>query len=295
MDERYDLVRTLRDKRYVYIRNYMPHKIYGQFIDYMFQTPTTQIWSKLHEAGNLPPKQGAFWNTKPPEELYDLQNDPDEVSNLAASPAHQDILRRMRKAQQEFALRIRDVGFLPEGEIHSRAKDSSPYEMGHDNSKYPLQKIMNTAELASSLKLDALPQLKKALEDNDSAVRYWAALGILMRGDKGVQNANVNLHQALKDDSPYVRIVAAQALGQYGSDSDLNDALPVLGKLAPIEGNGLFVSLMALNALDDLGKKAAGALGIIKALPTKETTVPQRLSGYVPNLIKKITKNLESQ
>ncbi len=41
MDERYDMLRTVRDKRYVYIRNYMPHKIYGQYLAYMFKTPTT--------------------------------------------------------------------------------------------------------------------------------------------------------------------------------------------------------------------------------------------------------------
>ena len=46
MDERYDLVRSVRDQRYIYIRNYMPHKIYGQYIDYMFQTPTTRVWKK---------------------------------------------------------------------------------------------------------------------------------------------------------------------------------------------------------------------------------------------------------
>lgn len=33
MDERYDLVRVVRDKRYVYMRHYMPHKIYGQYIE----------------------------------------------------------------------------------------------------------------------------------------------------------------------------------------------------------------------------------------------------------------------
>ena len=43
MDERYDLVRTVTDGRWRYIRNYMPHRIYGQHISYMFQTPTTRI------------------------------------------------------------------------------------------------------------------------------------------------------------------------------------------------------------------------------------------------------------
>jgi len=26
----------------------MPHKIYGQYIAYMFQTPTTQVWKRLY-------------------------------------------------------------------------------------------------------------------------------------------------------------------------------------------------------------------------------------------------------
>ena len=30
MDERYDMVRSVVGKRYIYIRNYMPHKLYGQ-------------------------------------------------------------------------------------------------------------------------------------------------------------------------------------------------------------------------------------------------------------------------
>ena len=98
MDERYDLVRTATDGRYVYVRNYMPHLIYGQHVDYMFQTPTTQVWKRLHDEGKLTPAQDAFWKPKPPEELYDLQSDPDEVHNLAGSPAHRTIRDRLRKA-----------------------------------------------------------------------------------------------------------------------------------------------------------------------------------------------------
>ena len=66
MDERIDLVRSATDGRYVYVRNYMPHRIYGQYLDYMFQTPTTQVWHKLHQQGKLNPEQDAFWKTKPP-------------------------------------------------------------------------------------------------------------------------------------------------------------------------------------------------------------------------------------
>ena len=51
MDERIDLVRSVTDGRYVYVRNYMPHLIYGQHLDYMFQTPTTRVWKQLHDRG----------------------------------------------------------------------------------------------------------------------------------------------------------------------------------------------------------------------------------------------------
>lgn len=292
MDERYDMVRCVRDKQYVYIRNYMPHLIYGQHVRYMFITPTTQVWKRLYDQGELTPEQSHFWQKKPPEELYDLANDPDEVHNLADTPEHRKILQRMRRAQQDLAVRIRDVGFLPEPEIHSRSQGSSPYEVGHDNRKYPLERIMATAELASSLKADALPELKKAFQDPDSAVRYWAAMGILMRGKTAVELAHKELCTALTDESPSVRIVAAQALGQYGSQADLGKALPVLLELASCEKNSVYVSLMALNAIDYLDGRAASAVEAIKALPTKPKPEDQRPGYGVGPLVEKILADL---
>ncbi len=288
MDERCDLVRSVRDRRYIYIRNYMPHEIYGQHIAYMFETPTTKIWKQLYDDGKLAPPKTFFWQTKPPEELYDLQADPDEVKNLANSPQHREILARLRQAQQEHALNIRDVGFLPEGEIHSRAQGSSPYELGHDEQKYPLRKIIAAAELASSLAPEALPELQRLLRHPDSAVRHWATLGILMRGQSAVNSSRSQLEQALKDASPYVRINAAEALGRYGTEADLKQALPVLLEPAPPDKNGMYVSLWALNALDALGPKAAGAKDAIQALPRKSKSANARTAEYVPRLIEEL-------
>src|SRR5262245_51441492 len=162
MDERYDLVRSVRDQRYVYVRNYLPHKIQGQYLDYMWQTPTTVAWKRLYDHGKLTAAQKAFWEApRPPEELYDLENDPDEVINLANSPEHQVVLKRLGDAQRAHALKIRDVGFLPEDEMHARAGGLTPYEMAHDERKYPLKRILETAELASMLRARALPQLRE--------------------------------------------------------------------------------------------------------------------------------------
>ena len=288
MDERYDLVRSVRDERYIYIRNYMPHLPYGQHLSYMFETPTTQVWKKLFDAGQLNAAQSAFWKTKPAEELYDLQNDPDEINNLAASPAHTAIRERLRQAQRGLALKIRDVGFLPEGEIHSRAQDSSAYEIGHDDAKYPFQRVFDTAELASSLKPDATAALLKSLTDTDSAVRYWAAMGLLMRGPDAVNAARAALQQALADPAAPVRITAARALATHGSAEDLGKALLVLEELAPLGKNDVYTAILALNAIDALGDKASSLRGKFQNTPKAEAKVPPRMQTSVPRLIEHI-------
>ncbi len=285
MDERYDLVRSVTDGRYVYIRNYMPHLIYGQHLDYMWQTPTTRVWEKLHNDGKLTPVQDAFWNRKPPEELYDLRSDRDEVKNLAASPAHSEIKAKLRKVQQEHALKIRDVGFIPEGERFAHAQGGSPYDLGHDDSKYPLARVLETADLASMLQPDALPALKKAMNDADSAVRYWAVLGVLMRGKAAVEATHSELRAALKDSSADVSITAAQALGQFGSDADLKDVLPFLAEHADWKKHGVFSALAALNSLDALGAKASPLATVIKSLPTNGPSPNARFNSYVPRLV----------
>jgi hypothetical protein len=292
MDERYDMVRTVRDKRYVYIRNYMPHKIYGQYIDYMFQTPTTRVWKEMYDAGKLNQAQSRFWQTKPPEELYDLEMDRDEVNNLAASAGHRATLERLRKAQQGFEAEVRDVGFLPEGEIHTRSQGSSPYEVGHDDKRYPFARVMAAAELASWEKPEALPQLQKALQDPDSAVRHWAMLGILMRGADGLEKARTVVEKSLADASPYVRITAAETLGRYGTDADLRKALAVLLELAPADRNGAYVSLFALNALDSIGPKAKSALGAIESMNPVDAKAEERAQKYGENIVAKLRKDL---
>jgi arylsulfatase A-like enzyme len=285
MDERYDLVRSVTDGRYVYVRNYMPHKIYGQHVNYMFQTPTTQVWQRLHDERKLTAAQEIFWNIKPVEELYDLTTDPDEVRNLAGSPDHRDILTKLRGAQQQLARTIRDVGFLPEGEIHARSDGTAPYDMGHDDDRYPFERIFATAELASGLDTDAAARLKIALHDRDSAVRYWAALGLLMREKTGVQTARAELLAALDDPSPYVRIVAAEALGRFGSSDDFPPSLAVLGKLGDWGQNNVFVAMAALNAVSSLGDKAASLKATLRRLPNQGTVPHARYSEYVPRLL----------
>lgn len=266
MDERYDLSRTVTDGRFLYMRHFMPHRIYGQFVEYMFETQATRVWKRLFDEGELNEVQSRFWQEKPPEELYDLDNDPDEINNLIDSAQHQDIANRLRAESRAWIMAKRDFGFLPENEIHSRSLGSTPYETAQLEARYPLTRIIAVAEMASSLAEDVTTELVAALVDSDSAVRYWAALGLLMRKNQGVNAGRAELHMALLDDALAVRIAAAEALGTFGDAADTEAALNTLAKLIQVEGNEVFVPMMALAALDAMEEKARPLRSAIEAM-----------------------------
>jgi uncharacterized sulfatase len=297
MDERYDLVRSVRDDRYVYLRQYMPHMIYGQHIAYMFQTPTTQVWRRMFDLGVLNEVQNRFWQPKPPEELYDLSADRDEVKNLAADPAHKATLERFRKAERDWVLKVRDVGFLSEDEIHTRSAGASPYDMARQPGKYDLPKVLATASIAS-MKRDAdTPALVKALGDADGAVRRWAVLGLRMRGSKTVKANLPALRKAMSDSAPAVKIAAAETLGLMGEPADVQPVLDTLIALARPGQTNPYVQLGALNAIDSLGKRAkplAAEIEKIKAAVPPPKGEPNRATGieYIRRALENISQNL---
>jgi pantoate--beta-alanine ligase len=49
--------------------------------------------------------------------------------------------------------------------------------MGHDEKRYPFERVRTAADQASALAPDASGQLLRGLADLDSGVRYWAAMG----------------------------------------------------------------------------------------------------------------------
>jgi len=129
MDEAYDLIRAVRDKRYKYIRNYMWHLTRGQDIDYMNQMPTMQEMRRLNAEGKLKgPQKQYFEETKPVEELYDTLNDPHEVKNLADNPEYKSILERMRKVHQEWVKETADMGLIPEPEFDEMKRPGGRYQ-----------------------------------------------------------------------------------------------------------------------------------------------------------------------
>lgn len=118
MDETYDIIRAVRDRRFKYIRNFMHHLPYAQEVEYAELTPTLQEMRRLHAEGKLDSVQSLFFlPRKPVEELYDTQSDPHEVHNLADDPRYRDVLERMRRQLLRWMEETGDVGLIPEPEL----------------------------------------------------------------------------------------------------------------------------------------------------------------------------------
>jgi hypothetical protein len=250
VDEAYDMSRCVRDRRYKYIRHFMPHLPYVQPSDYCDQAEIMQELRRVAKEGGLAGIEKPFWEpAKPVEELYDTLTDPNEVKNLAGSPAHEQTLNRMRKRLWDWMAETRDTELLPEAEMHLRAAGSTPYEIAQDPRKYPQARILAAAELVG-VGPRILDALVGHLQDPDSAVRYWAVVSIEALGPEAAPAANA-LKKVLADSSPNVRFEAAGVLCRLGAQTE---ALPVLtqGLLDPRE----VVVLHAARTLQSLGDKA---------------------------------------
>ena len=286
MDERLDLVRSVTDGRYVYLRNYHPERSQGQHVSYQFETATTAEWRKYYDAGALNEAQSIFWRTpKDSEELYDLQQDRDEVQNLANSAEHQTILAKLRTAQQEHAARILDLGFIPEGQRFNLAGDQPFYDWARTPGAYDYQRVFRAAEQASR----PVPESSSewGLDDEDPVVRYWAYVGLLIGGEQAVQAQQDPLVAALEDEVPEIRVTAARALAMYGTPERVKQAVRQLVQDADWGQQSVWTAMLALDALGEIpAAELTDFQQEIAALSNKGPMPDSRYSSYVPRLLK---------
>jgi uncharacterized sulfatase len=281
MAERYDTVRVVRDHQYQYLRNFMPHLSWSQFVSYTEQMPTMKVWRRLAEQGKLNRVQARYFRpTKPIEELYDTSADPHQIHNLAGDPRHEAVLERMRAECAAWMKRTHDLGLLPEYEMHRRAEGRTPYDVARDPRLNPLDRLLEAAGLANRMDPECLEELVALVGDDEPAVRYWGAIGLVALDGEAAPAMDA-LARALKDPAPNVRIAAAEALANLGR---VDDALPVL--VAGLGHPTAFIRLRAMNVLDRLGERARPALDAMKqARMEKKSHVGDylgRMVQYVP-------------
>lgn len=121
MDELYDRVRVVRDKRWHYIRNFEPRLPWAQWQTYMEQQPVMDIMRRKWQEGRLTGAEQIFFRPeKPVEELYDAEADPDNLHNLARDPALSGVLQTMRDYLDAHLRDVHDLGALTEEDLIAR-------------------------------------------------------------------------------------------------------------------------------------------------------------------------------
>lgn len=284
MDERIDMVRAVRDEQFRYIRNYMPHKIYAQYIEYLWRAPSMRSWEKAFLEGKLNEVQARFWKTKPVEELFDVKKDPHNIHNLALDPNFEKVMNRMRKENRKWMLQVRDVGFIPEAMILEKSKTTTLYEYGRSN-EYDLKNIIETAEMATKGEVKFLSKLIRKLDDPDPVIRFWAATGCAILGTQS-KPALDKLVKLTEDPEIAVRIVAAEALYGLGQTDIALETLT-----SGLRSANLMARVQALNVMEVMGKDAVPALAEISKLIPGGSIPNEDYDAQAANRLVEILKN----
>jgi arylsulfatase A-like enzyme len=278
MDERYDMQRAVRDERYLYVRNYMPHRPYGQHNAFMWQLPSYQEWEQLHLTGELDDVQEGFWHEKPAEELYDLQDDPDGVENLVDRDDGElsKVRRRLRRALDRHLLRTNDNGFIPEGH------PLEGYQASRRPGAYPLAHVMGIASLAIERDPSNLARLRTELRYANDVVRFWAAQGLLMLGADAEPAADALAATVERDPSVHVRIPAAETLVRLGvTDHPVRFLADTLDSYPDDR-----VKLQALNALTWVGEAALPVADVIERATASQDEYVRVAARYLDSVLR---------
>lgn len=171
VDEKYDLVRSLRIGKWKYVRNFEPHYPAALYNETFYQMQTMQQWLQMHQGGELNEVQDAFFLRRTPEALYDLEIDPYETVNLASDDRHAKTLLKIRDRLTERLIEMNDLGFIPEAFLIDGAM-TDPVTFGRRNHDV-IKRLIQTANLQLLEWGDAKPKILAAINDQDAMVRIW--------------------------------------------------------------------------------------------------------------------------
>jgi N-sulfoglucosamine sulfohydrolase len=110
-------IRAIVTPRFKYLRNYLTDRPYMQ-PSYKDPWPVSIRFREMMAKGEMNAAQLVFFGKdRPAEELYDLENDPHEIHNLAGDPKYADELVWHRKILANWITETGDKGQQPESDI----------------------------------------------------------------------------------------------------------------------------------------------------------------------------------
>jgi N-sulfoglucosamine sulfohydrolase len=118
VDESYDMIRSVRTKNYLYVRNYYPNEPFPIWVPYLCNMPIYKEMLRLDAEGKLTGPQKAWMAyTRAPEELYDVKTDPYQINNLINDPKYKTVLEDLRNKHKQWTLETGDMGHMNESEL----------------------------------------------------------------------------------------------------------------------------------------------------------------------------------
>ena len=151
-----------------------------------------------------------------------VENDPEEIVNLADDPEYTDLKDQMRAQLFAWMIETRDLGLIDETEmiVRAAAYDGVHYEVGAHCENYA--HILETADFPR-LGETGRAKLIDRLDDPDSAVRYWAITGLMSYELEDTVLQKID--PLVRDESTSVSLAAADLLCQ---NNRIEGAMPAL-------------------------------------------------------------------
>ncbi len=206
-------VRAVSDGRFKYIRSYIPYRQFALRNYYQWGMPSNRAWDKWVLGGhNTNSDWEQTFDVHPAEMLFDLENDPGELHNLAGKEEYAEMLSQMRKSLSEHIRETRDLGFfLPTSRTGHILYDAVREE------NYPLDELYALVETAGTAKVESLTIFEKAIISPMPDMRFWGAVGYASLARKRlISSCPENLLALLRDENPYVASEAAYAASYLG-------------------------------------------------------------------------------
>lgn len=210
-DEKYDLVRAVRRGRFKYIRSFQPFNVDGLMNNYRYIQLAYQEWLSLYKSGSLSDRQSQFFNPRSPEGLYDLEEDPYELNNLAERMEMKELLSEMRMHLTDWMSSMPDLSMFPEHELVKNAL-TDPAVFGRKHAA-EISKYITVANLATEPFDLVENELSNALRSPDPWQRYWAIIACSTFGDRSTTLMGELENILQNDPEPINRTRAAEYFG----------------------------------------------------------------------------------
>ena len=225
-DEKYDLVRSIRVGKYKYIRNYQPFNVDGLYNFYRYKMLAYKEWYKLFQDGKLNEVQSQFFKPRAPEALYNIDEDPHEIKNLAKDKNYIEILLDLRTKLNDHLVSINDLSFIPEPHLLENGLDD--IVSYSEKNKDLISRLIKISDLSLNDYKQVSSKIQDALNDINPWVRYWGLIVSSSFGSKALENKKQINSIFENDPENLVRMRAAEFMLLNNleiSDSKINSLL----------------------------------------------------------------------